>query len=1674
MHQILLFLLLPTFLIASIEDLLSDRQDPCLVHHVNVISGHLNLCMQDAEVPGALPYALTRTYTSAGALERTSNEIDLTLKAACDGWLIQGGWSLLPHTHLFEQPARKLKYRSFFLTEANGALVTYVHKEEKHGGHVFEPKAAKGQNIAGLSYRTNPYNNRLFVEEGRRKIILTLADGTVRTYKRFRRADIGGQLGHYQLIKEVSPNKHEIHYQYDHEDHLKSIHVTSPWGDLTFSSVHFDLIKIGSEKKPFHFQVTTSGGQRLDYHSLLHKQRHYLSEVESNCRPHESIHYVPGRSGLGARVRFLELDHKPQFYVYYNEPSSEKRNKKWEEDPKSTPFYIDKVQRLEAPLGPNGESVTLATFSYDPKFTDVVDSEGILTRYHHDEHHLLYIEYFNEKRQLHSTLKWSWKGARLLGKTLLDATGKLLFAKTFEYDKQGNVCKETFSGNQIESYSKFYIYDTKTHLLIEEKEEGGLCYRYSYLPGTALLASKTTGDLLCETFLYDGNHLPICETLLADGETHITRTLRDPHTALPITITELYLDNGIEKQLRRTDYTYQHRRVHTETLYDKDNQFCYTLTTTYDAAGHILSKTTPSGALNTYSYNAQGDLISSKEEGSPPLHHTYNLAGLPTSRTEIDHTTTFTYDPKGRLTSTLSPEGDLTTQTYDPFGNCLSTTLPTSCLHFTYDIMGNLTSTTNPLGSTHTTTYNTLRKPLTITNADGAITHHRYDKLGNLITTLYPDGTQLLCTYDPLHRKLSETILSSDNTLLSRESWTYNALHLLSHTNPNGSVTTSHYDAAGLLLSETTLDRTTTYTYDSLSRLESTTQGALTLVEKHNPAGQVITTYSLTPEIEQLTHYLYDIEGRKIQATRQGVDSFEYDNRNRLTCHTDPLGNTTLFLYEDLPHLKKTTIDPLGNRTITSYDAANRLISEENQDPSSHTVGLTHYSYNTAGLCTSRQTTVFQNITPIRDLVTSWEYDAEGRVITEINATQITHYTYTPRGHLATKMLPSGITLTYHYDGLGRLIEQQSHDIHYLYFYDHSSHPSHIDDLIHHTRLHRRYNAFDELIEEINPYGLTTQWTYNSLGPRSTLTLPDHTHILYSYTGAHLTSVSRPTYSHHYLTFDPYGHPTSASLINNLPLSTNYDLLDRPLSQTSPPLSHSSTYGPSGLVLSTTNSLFGTETFTYDPLNQLSTPYSFDSVGNPTQYTTNELNQLSLFTYDPDGNPTSRGYTYDALSRLTSYNYTYDAFSRLIKQDDILYLYDDLEEIGTCTPDGHILELKVIGLAPIAIELNNIHYTPLLDFSNHIIALLSPDGSLFETTHTDPFGASSLLPAHNPWRFSSKRCDHSLVYFGKRFYDPATSRFLTPDPTPESVNLYVYVLNNPLNRLDLFGLSSEPFFSIDIPIIDLPPPNFRRMIPCKGHTGQAEEQYVVIYDDWHRLKFTPEEQTSGSANIIDHLHELIPKEGACIGLITEQNGIWTTYPALQQTSNFTMSNIHEGTLYIGRYNPKEGTFADVTRVFREKRGTDTATISNTRQFMVALLDNIHAINPNMGWLHFSHSEAGLIANRAIDGMTPDQKSRLEQHLHSDSYGPAEPVAKTHTLSSLNTYSTQDHITKRFATDYLNHPNYNIQFVECTTPRSERAFWIADHSIMGTTYKDAKIQNIKKLRGTHGFHNPKTH
>ncbi|MEV0117661.1 SpvB/TcaC N-terminal domain-containing protein [Streptomyces sp. NPDC050844] len=281
-------------------------------------------------------------------------------------------------------------------------------------------------------------------------------------------------------------------------------------------------------------------------------------------------------------------------------------------------------------------------------------------------------------------------------------------------------------------------------------------------------------------------------------------------------------------------------------------------------------------------------------------------------------------------------------------------------------------------------------------------------------------------------------------------------------------------------------------------------------------------------------------------------------------------------------------------------------------------------------------------------------------------------------------------------------------------------------------------------------------------------------------------------------------------------------------------------YDPRGSITSA-----GEHSFTYDALQQLATAtgpgfdvaYNIDEWGNLA----GNPEQGGQLTHDDPTQPfriTTAPYAYDDAGNLTRSlhnSYAYDARNRLVRVESdsgavTTHRYDHAGNRVTSTrTEGGVTETTV--------NFDDIYLlvggsATKIVFDDHgQAALIRADGTgvVFHTDHLGshtaesdlisgallasrgyrPFGTPVLAgpaPA-SPFGFGGKLFDGAdgLVFFGGRYYLPETGRFLTPDPyfleqqperffaAPRSLQLYVYVLNNPLNMVDPYGL----FFGID-------------------------------------------------------------------------------------------------------------------------------------------------------------------------------------------------------------------------------------------------------------------------------------
>lgn len=1116
------------------------------------------------------------------------------------------------------------------------------------------------------------------------------------------------------------------------------------------------------------------------------------------------------------------------------------------------------------------------------------------------------------------------------------------------------------------------------------------------------------------------------------------------------------------------------------------NALGQTTTTHYDLCSNPILISKPSESLTVHhQYDCCNRLVQTIEESplSQPrtTRHTYDGKHNRTSTTDPSgNTTYFTYDAFGNnLTTQLPPSPDETG------------TLRTPQHSKTYNSLHQEISSTDPNGHTTEKQYTLRNKPTLIIHPNGSQETHLYNPNGTLCKSTDQEGTTTHYTYDIFKNITSKQIYSPSNELLSQESSTYDAFHILSHTDADGNTTYYTYDGAGRKTAETLISpfgtEQTIYTYDSLGRLHSTQQGDILLINEHDLLDRTIEDREEDPYGNVLirTLYSYDGAGNKTTTTRftasgPATETTLFDSFKRPIRIEDPLNNITTIHYEDRylnnsnqTVLRKVTTNPEQIQTIEIFDTHGNIATLEKLDPSGKRLAYEERFYDSSGNLSCKRSHTIINHQTTAIVTTTWQYGPEKRLLTLIEADstpeqRITTYTYTPKGLLETITKPDATTIFHTYDPLSRLTTLSSTDIHYVYHYNKLHQVQAVEDQINHTTIYRTYDPKGRLLTETFPNNITLRSQYNSSGQRTQLTLPDNSLITYAYHGTLLSQIDRYNssghhlYTHRYLAYDLSGHLLSQQLINNQEMSFTLDLLERPTSITTPSFTQQITaYSPTGNVLQTITQ-DTTADYHYDHLDQLTEEplrtYTYDShhnrlSQNDTAYTHNHLHQiLDILIYNPNGAPTRYNdtrYTYDALDRLTSiqtptelHTFTYDAWHRCLIHNTEHLLYDGQNEIGSYNSSG-IHQLRILGIghgaeigSSVALELDNTIATPIHDLFGNIISLLDSTATIASYRYT-AFGEQQVLHSSlsNPWGFSSKRHFNDLVYFGRRFYSPQLGRWLTPDPAgyTEGPNLYAFVLNTPLTKIDLYGL----FALTELAVFGRDFPKNARALPSylRGEHPLSEYHY---FNEEHS--------------------QPIPNDARPPGMIVLINGINTSYEELTARVDHIAKTY--GVVCHGIYNPTHNPILDVV-----KCGISIARIPGTRNSTYHALQKFNLLGcrqmgPEGAILNMPHSKGALDLTRAFQGLPEN----IREQLHVVAFAPASIISKKLGAYVMNYASIGfDPVVLRDYRGVIRGlMEGNLKFL----PLGKGASLIGDHPFNSTTFDKPKYYELEKFTQTY--------
>lgn len=1056
----------------------------------------------------------------------------------------------------------------------------------------------------------------------------------------------------------------------------------------------------------------------------------------------------------------------------------------------------------------------------------------------------------------------------IVAQALLDGQGNPYLCRTFTRDKTGRVLKESLYGeltgkstiplklksngfpveNGVEHWDISFSYEKDSPYRLISKTNGhGTVIQYRYHGKTNRIAAKLLMDQgkICTRHFYRYNDAgQLLEQIIDDGNSDQVGSFSGVTERRTISSSQGYSDSSRDPFM-----------VQEERYFDSESQREYVAKSTRqsaDACGRVL---------RIDSFDAQGRLCASKEEGYDAMGRllyrrddcgnetktTYDRCGNPvtvvTTTAEGVCCQNNLYDFSHRLIRKEETLADGTFQSvgycYDLMGNCItSVDASGNETHYRYDALGRLVETVYPqvldadgalVHPVERREYDLLNRVTSIVDAKGQVTTTRYNICGKPLEKRYPDGTRELFEYaidgvtqvrgvsreglitkhrhDALLRVITTERYDAAHHLMGRATYSYNAFHLISQTDFDGTQTTFTYDGAGRILScckQNGIDRKKiAYAYDGqgneIQRKEwfgKNEEEFACYTTVRDPHGKV-----LEVRTEDASSNVLKVEYPPEKTTSHLIRDFHYCN-------------------ERGQHVLQTSlIDSSGRQLITTHDAMNRPESIIRKNALGQVLTKQEMRYDLAGSKVSESHTVFQDDHVLRTYTMQWKYGPGGRLESVIEAAgtpqqTVTSSIYNALGQLAELIKPDGVRLFYTYDAAGRLLRLASSDstVAYRYSYDEQGRISSIADELHGGVSESAYGPFGEVVHEGMVNGLSLSRQYDAKGRVTELGLPDQSKIVYGYDAAFLRTVTKyssdnsPLYTQSYTAYDLSGKLLKTSMIGDLgEIAYRWNASDQLVGVQTPFGTSQNEMDASGAVVQ--NRAFSEKEecstqYRYDDLQQLVSEagnsgeitYSYDSIGNrlsknEVSYTTDGGNRIvaagdALYQYDRNGCLLEKSspdgieiYAYDALNRLIRFDsaacsveFTYDAWHRkqtkTISQHDsgavsrLNFLYDGDNEIGLVDETGQCVELRTLGAAQgaergatVAIELSGIVYAPIHDIQGSISLLIDVKSrEVAESYCYSAFGETEIIDS------TGSPVERSIVgnpwrYCGKRYDD---------------------------------------------------------------------------------------------------------------------------------------------------------------------------------------------------------------------------------------------------------------------------------------------------------------------------------
>jgi YD repeat-containing protein len=851
-------------------------------------------------------------------------------------------------------------------------------------------------------------------------------------------------------------------------------------------------------------------------------------------------------------------------------------------------------------------------------------------------------------------------------------------ATTSTFDRTGRLVSVSQSANSQTLGTTTYQYDAAGNLRITTDPTGLKTYALYDATGRLVATLDATGALTESVYDANGNVIKTIRYATTLTDAQLASLVDGNGDPADISLGAIRPPASADDRIAYTLYDQAGRAVMTIAPHDTDPGQGYVTRRFYDGAGRVTDVIEYAAPLSLAGLPA----LPSPDDVVPRL--------LPSDE---DRHSRFFYDNDSMLLASLDAAGTLTRYRYGSSGRLevsfIFAVAVDPMLHAGGDLdalVGSISAQTggDHSGDLYTWYFHNNKGELTgVLDAESYLTEYRYDAAGNEIERIrYANRTTAYVGIRPTQELLND---------------------LRPAPSANDRVTLTSYNGANQVVSVTALpeNTVTAYTYDVVGNLIRTDR-AWNSTEVRTTRARYDAQGRLTQDLAgEGSAALDSLLAQNPSASQEEIDalwsqwglSHTYDAAGRRTRTTDQNGHATLFYYDPASRLAY-TVNTLGEVTHNVYNALGQLIDATRHTQRIDTTGLS------GGLVTPELEILVQAIASPAganpDARTRYNYTLRGAVREAIygpdSATEgKTAYAYNAFGErIAQTLRLDGTTsrLTeYRYDHRGRLTQT-------------------IEDIGGAQRTTQsEYDAFGRLIRTLDARSHATDYGYDRIGRRVTVTTADdtrtttydafarvlaHTDVLnhtttYSYDDAtrRLTvktpeGISTTTETNRHgetvAVTDGNGHTTTYAY------DKNGNLIEVSRAEGELDLTTTSTYDNAGLKTETRHANGTVTLFNYDAANRmvlrtvdptglaLTTSYSYDGQGRvltttdangtvtETQY--DAKGQVTSVTVDPSGLHLTTAYTHDEAGRTLTVTegagtleahttqYTYDALGR--------------------------------------------------------------------------------------------------------------------------------------------------------------------------------------------------------------------------------------------------------------------------------------------------------------------------------------------------------------------------------------------------------------------------------------------